>query len=207
MTNRQKIIEVATNFFATKGYEATSVNQIIAEVGIAKGTFYHYFNSKEDVMKEVIALIIDDLVDKIKVILADENLSGYEKFKRVTVVANLYESTSIDNRRIIEDIHGLRNTLFHQLSIVESIKAVAPLIAKSIEQANEEGYFNCTFPLETVEFLIVFSNGIIAEPEFVWSDEELAQKMRAFVDCGEKLLGAPAGSLNFVVEKEKLTIE
>ena len=43
---RNEILDVAQQFFYTKGYEQTSVHDIIDQIGIAKGTFYHYFGSK-----------------------------------------------------------------------------------------------------------------------------------------------------------------
>jgi AcrR family transcriptional regulator len=42
---RTEILDVAQSLFYRKGYEPTSVQDIITEIGIAKGTFYHYFSA------------------------------------------------------------------------------------------------------------------------------------------------------------------
>jgi AcrR family transcriptional regulator len=45
--------------FFTKGYAKTTVNDVLQEIGIAKGTFYYYFKSKEEVMDAVVMRFID----------------------------------------------------------------------------------------------------------------------------------------------------
>ena len=51
---RKEILSTAVTIFAEKGYEATSVDEIVEKMGIAKGTFYYYFKTKEDVFHEII---------------------------------------------------------------------------------------------------------------------------------------------------------
>ncbi len=45
---RDKLIKTAVELFYRQGYKATGINQIIAEAGVAKNTFYYYFRSKDD---------------------------------------------------------------------------------------------------------------------------------------------------------------
>ena len=68
---RKEILETAERLFLTKGYTKTTVNDILKEIGIAKGTFYHYFKSKEEVMDEIIMRIIKEDVTKAKRIVSD----------------------------------------------------------------------------------------------------------------------------------------
>ncbi len=62
---RERIIDNATELFATKGYHGTTVDEIVHATGIAKGTFYIYFHSKEELLVEVIKRLIDDTLEKI----------------------------------------------------------------------------------------------------------------------------------------------
>ncbi len=50
---REKIIAAAMRLFAKKGFDKTTVEEIVAEAGVAKGTFYLYFKSKDDLIKEI----------------------------------------------------------------------------------------------------------------------------------------------------------
>ena len=51
---RERIIDNATELFAAKGYHGTTIDEIVQATGIAKGTFYIYFDSKEELLVEVI---------------------------------------------------------------------------------------------------------------------------------------------------------
>lgn len=43
-----KILETASRLFYEQGYHVTGINQLIAEAGVAKASFYHHFSSKEE---------------------------------------------------------------------------------------------------------------------------------------------------------------
>lgn len=51
---RQYVIDVALKMFIEKGFDKVSVNDIIKATNLSKGTFYHYFNSKDDIINEFI---------------------------------------------------------------------------------------------------------------------------------------------------------
>jgi len=53
---RNEIIDTAKKLFITKGYNKSSVNDILNEIGIAKGTFYYYFASKEEGWKRSVKI-------------------------------------------------------------------------------------------------------------------------------------------------------
>ncbi|EMJ94624.1 TetR/AcrR family transcriptional regulator [Leptospira alstonii] len=58
---REDILNCASRFFFTKGYDTTSIHDIIGKLGIAKGTFYHHFNSKEELLMELIKSMSDEM--------------------------------------------------------------------------------------------------------------------------------------------------
>jgi TetR/AcrR family transcriptional regulator, transcriptional repressor for nem operon len=51
---KERIVHTATNLFSSHGYTATAIDDVISAVGITKGAFYHYFNSKEHLCEIVI---------------------------------------------------------------------------------------------------------------------------------------------------------
>lgn len=61
---RNEILNTAQTLFVTKGYMKTTINDILQAIGIAKGTFYHYFKSKEEVLDAIIERIIQADVAK-----------------------------------------------------------------------------------------------------------------------------------------------
>ncbi|MBS3737331.1 TetR/AcrR family transcriptional regulator, partial [Candidatus Bipolaricaulota bacterium] len=49
-TRKDELLEAAGELFLEEGYEDTSVNSIVESIGVSKGTFYYYFDSKQDVV-------------------------------------------------------------------------------------------------------------------------------------------------------------
>ena len=76
---KQELTKIAYKLFLTKGYENTSIDEIIKEAGIAKGTYYYYFESKEETLEEVINLILDNMVSRAKQVI-EMPLTATEKF-------------------------------------------------------------------------------------------------------------------------------
>ena len=57
---KAEIIATAESLFLAKGYANSTINDILVALNIAKGTFYHYFASKEALLDAVIARYIDE---------------------------------------------------------------------------------------------------------------------------------------------------
>jgi AcrR family transcriptional regulator len=69
---RRQLIDAATWVFARKGYRHAGISDIIARAGVARGTFYLYFKSKQDVF----LAIVNDIHSRITRALADADQSG-----------------------------------------------------------------------------------------------------------------------------------
>lgn len=58
---KQKVLESAKRLIGAKGYDNVTIDAIVADCGVAKGTFYHYFKSKEDITVYLCSIIYDEL--------------------------------------------------------------------------------------------------------------------------------------------------
>ncbi len=61
MDRKTELIEAAKDVMFEKGYTRTKISDIVAKAGVAQGTFYLYFKSKEELLVEISRLIVDDL--------------------------------------------------------------------------------------------------------------------------------------------------
>jgi len=77
---RSELIACAQEFFYTKGYESTSVRDIVDGVGVAKGTFYYYFDSKLEILEAMVDEAIRQSVALLHEIIADETLPVLQKW-------------------------------------------------------------------------------------------------------------------------------
>lgn len=77
----EEIAQAAVKLFERKGYHATSVQDIADEVGLQKGSLYHYISSKEDLLMQLAHKAIGDFNARLEKLLASE-LSGKERLHR-----------------------------------------------------------------------------------------------------------------------------
>ncbi|MDW3193690.1 MAG: TetR/AcrR family transcriptional regulator [Cytophagales bacterium] len=63
--SRQKILESSLELFGTKGYKSTTISDIVKKAGISKGLIYHYFDSKEDILKQLVDFFIEGGQEKV----------------------------------------------------------------------------------------------------------------------------------------------
>lgn len=195
---RNEILETAERLFVTKGYTKTTVNDILKEIGIAKGTFYHYFKSKEEVMDEIIMRIINKDVVKAKRIVSNPNIPVLDKLFQV-LMAQSPKSGDI-KEKMIEQFHQPNNAEMHQKSLVQSIIHVSPVLTEVLEQGIEEGIFSTPYPQETIELLISSAQVIFDEGLFQWKPEEMIRRAKAFIKMMEASVGAKEGSFDYMVE-------
>ncbi|WP_405140915.1 TetR/AcrR family transcriptional regulator [Sphaerisporangium viridialbum] len=62
---RQRLMAEATRLFADKGFESTSVQEIVAAAGVTKGAMYHYFDSKDDLLREIYARVLRMQIERL----------------------------------------------------------------------------------------------------------------------------------------------
>jgi len=79
---KNEILDMAEKLFRIKGYEKCTIMDIINEVGIAKGTFYYYFKSKEEVLDAVVLRYVDIIRNNAEEIILIENMNPVEKLMR-----------------------------------------------------------------------------------------------------------------------------
>ncbi|WP_044894691.1 TetR/AcrR family transcriptional regulator [Bacillus alveayuensis] len=79
MSRKTQIIKAAMKLFAQKGYQATSMQEIAENSGLAKGSLYNYFKSKEEIAISIFKYYYDLLFEKISKIAEDDALSAKEK--------------------------------------------------------------------------------------------------------------------------------
>ncbi|MGG3670658.1 TetR family transcriptional regulator [Bacillus cereus] len=195
---RKEILETAERLFITKGYTKTTVNDILKEIGIAKGTFYHYFKSKEEVMDEIIMRIIKADVTKAKAIVSNPNIPVLEKLFRVLMEQSPKSGDVKD--KMIEQFHQPNNAEMHQKSIAQSIIHLSPVLAEILEQGIAEGIFSTPYPQETIELLLSSAQVIFDEGLFQWKPEEMMRRVKAYIKMMEVSVGAKEGSFDYMVE-------
>ncbi|MBY0035513.1 TetR/AcrR family transcriptional regulator [Bacillus cereus group sp. MYBK15-3] len=195
---RKEILETAERLFLTKGYTKTTVNDILKEIGIAKGTFYHYFKSKEEVMDEIIMRIIKEDVTKAKRIVSNPDIRVLDKLFKILMEQS--PKSGDVKEKMIEQFHQPNNAEMHQKSLVQSIIHLSPVLTEVLEQGIEEGIFSTPYPQETIELLLSSAQVIFDDGLFQWKPEEMMRRAKAYIKMMEVSVGAKEGSFDYMIE-------
>lgn len=193
---KNEILDAADELFAQKGFDGTSTNDIIAKVGIARGTLYHHFKSKEDIMDALIDRYSIQLLGNARKCAENKSISLYERIIGVVMALKISGGSS---EEIMEHIHRPQNALMHQKIQKVIINGVPPILTEIIVEGIEQGLFNTPFPYECMEMIITYTNTVFDDEVVELSNEEQASRMQAFIFNVERLLDAESGSLSAVV--------
>ena len=100
---KNEILDTAEQLFASKGFDNTSTNDIINAIGIARGTLYHHFRSKEDILDSVIDRISETLMRNARAIAEDKSIPLMDRLtgsiKALNVESRIGEEVMIVQRK------------------------------------------------------------------------------------------------------------
>lgn len=189
---RNEILDAADELFAHKGFDGTSTNDILEKVGIARGTLYYHFKSKEDIMDALIERYNVRLLSAAQEVASDNSLPIVERIIRVVMALNISGGSS---EEIMEHIHKPQNALMHQKIQKVIINGVPPILAGIIREGIEQGMFHTPFPYECMEMVVIYATTVFDDDMIAMTNEERFSRMVAFISNVERLLGAESGSL------------
>lgn len=184
-----ELLKIAYDMFLSRGYENTSVDEIIAKAQIAKGTYYYYFPSKEKMLEDVIGMMIESEVQKARQIV-ETDIPVPQKIVGIMTAIKPAEN----EQPISEALFRPENVLMHDKIRKKLIEVIVPLLSEAVNEGVREGVFSCDNVEERVRMLLVISNDTFNERAFTERD------ISVFIDVTEKLLGADKGTMSFIYD-------
>jgi len=191
----ENILDAAEVLFFQKGYDKTTINDILESLSISKGAFYHYFKSKEEVMSAIVMRSVHEGVKQAKIIMDDKSLNVYEKILNII----LAQQPSVDDHKmqLVKQLKQINNAYMQQKSTIEIIRHLTPLLANVVEQGIEEGKFNTLYPYESIEFILAATCFLFDTSLFQHlNKEQLEYKINSTIHLIETCLGAKTGSFS-----------
>lgn len=185
---KEELLKIAYNKFVTKGYQNTSIDEIINEAKIAKGTYYYYFESKEKTLEEVINMVVEKMTNKAKKTLELE-LPLEQKF--INIILSF--KPEINEETLTEAINLPENIIMHEKINKKIIKNAVPILSQIVEEGNKQGILNCKENIpEKIKITLMLSSDLFDEGNYNENDIEI------YIDIVETLLGAKKESLSFI---------
>lgn len=191
---KNEILDAAAVLFAEKGFDETSVTDIMAAVGIAKGTLYHHFKSKEAVMDALIERQSGLILSAAGKMAGDKTLPVKERLVN-TILALHMNTEETGGEEIIHHLHKPQNALMHQKTKRIIFQQVPPILAGILQEGIDQGLFETPYPLECMEMAVCYLSSVLDDDVFELTPEQRMIKIQAFLFHMERLLGVKKGEL------------
>lgn len=194
---REELIEAAEALFLTRGYEQTSVRDIVARAGVAKGLFYYYFDSKDAVLDAIAARYIGALAGIVEAVAGRDDLDAIGKIRRIfTAILGGFGVADGGIERLATIFDRRRHGALHSRLATGFAGQVAPSLAAIFRQGVREGLFSTEHPEFVAQTLLTWAVSLHHTVDLPLDPAiSPGPTARAVEDAVERLLGAPAGSL------------
>ena len=190
---REEILDAAEKLFAAKGFDSTSTGDILDAVGIARGTLYYHFKSKEDILDGVIQRITDRLTQAAGEIVREKELPVLERLTKAIMSLNVESKIG---HEIMEQVHRPQNALMHQKMQTTLLAGINPILTELVEEGIGQGICHTRYPESVVEMTILYANTAFDELNIAeLSSEQRERKIAGFIYNLERLMGMAEGSL------------
>ena len=204
---RNQILDVAQRLVYTKGYEQMTIQDMLDDLQISKGAFYHYFDSKQAVLEALVERMGEEALHLLVPIVHDQALPALDKFQRYLATANRWK---IGQKAFFLALLRVwftdTNAIVRQKLLAIGIREIAPLLTEIIRQGVQEGVMTTTYPDqmgEVVASLAQDAGETIGALLLSFDPERAAiqraeRSVAAYTEAFERVLGVPAGSLTLV---------
>lgn len=210
---RNEILDVAQRLIYTKGYEQMTIQDILDDLQISKGAFYHYFDSKQALLEAIIERMQQEVEQILLPIVHDRKLPALEKLHRFFATVNHWKT--VRKNFFLALLHVWyqdNNAIVRQKLRTTGATWLVPWLSAIIRQGVEEGVLTTTYPdrVGEVALTLVMELGetlgrllLSFEPER--NDlPHIEDTVAVYTDALERVLGAPKGSLQ-IVDAETLS--
>jgi len=180
---KHKLVELSEALFIEKGYEATSIEDILKASGLSKGGFYHYFKSKEEVLVESMRSFAEGMLMELEPIVEAEGVSALDKLNRFMEKKLQLQSSKKDLARYFVMLTQSDFTYYKYITTITEM-FIRPFTA-ILQQGVEEGIFMVEFPRETADLLL---RAITSVPQSTYyneylDNEEASKRYKASIEA------------------------
>lgn len=203
---RDELLDTAQRLFARHGYDGTSVNRIIAELGISKGGFYHHFESKEDLVEALARRFAQATAAEADGVLRDPTMDAFSKLSAFLVTMRRHKAEHVaELRATFEPLFQIENLRLYDRTQRAVMDVVLPLLSRIIVEGVEEKTFETPDPrnaAETILHLLSGNRELMTElhntrdpGRFRALGETLLGKLHYTATVIDRILGLPEGSI------------
>ena len=207
LARRNEILDVTQRFIYTVGYEQMTIQNIIDELKISKGAFYHYFDSKQALLEALIERMSDEIFTMLQPTVDDPSILALDKLGIIFSTAVRWKTGQKAYMMALLPVWYLdENALVRQKLTAGMLGKVVPMLTQILVQGVREGTFATPFPeqIGAVVMAIIIAQGekfaelLLNADKQMYSFAEVEKIVAAYQNAIDRILGAPPGALTIM---------
>ena len=144
---KSRIVSAAWQLFYEKGYNGTTVDDIIALSGTSKGSFYYYFSSKDELLN-TLSVILDDYYEELEEKMAPE-MNNFEKLLYINYEMHCMMEEKIDIE-LLASLYATQLVTTGGSSLLNQNRKYYKLVTKIIEDGQKLGQISARMPVSAI---------------------------------------------------------
>jgi len=203
---RAELIDCAQRLFLEKGYERTTINDVIEATALSKGAFYHHFRAKEDLLEAIAARFARQAVDQTASVSDDASLDALQRLNLLLAMTREWKGEHLPElRAMFTTLLRPDNAVLYHRIVGAVFVAMAPTLTDVIEAGRAGGIFDVADATIAAEALLWLGEGrrrlVVQALEMVEAGDVkagtdlLLRRLRAEESIIDRILGLPPGSI------------
>ena len=204
---RSEILDAAQRLITSKGYERMTIQDMLSDLGMSNGAFFHYFDSKPAVLEAIVEAGQDVAEKPILALIQNPQLSALEKLQGFF---DLIDQARLAQRAMISELlpiwYADDNAIVRQKIDDLIVHRRAPLLNQIVQQGIAEGVFSLPHPAQAGEIIIALGRAMsnshaklllasLQTQDIQGCVEGIVEVYAAYMDAIERVLGAQQNSL------------
>ncbi len=191
----ERILDASTRLFIEKGYEQTSIQDILDALNLSKGGLYHHFKSKEEILDAVMQRRVQSITENMYDVIENTQAeNGREKLKKI-----LHRLCTDTQTHALDAVltSQINNPYFIASGLQTCVKQDAPITSKLIEKGVEDGSLQTTQPELCAEVFLLLLNFWVNPVLFGRSIVETKERLK-YLQTMMRLLGVDVIDDDFI---------
>ncbi len=212
ISKQNEILDCAQQLIYTKGYADMSIQDIIGELGISKGAFFHYFASKSALLEALLERTSSQGMEVVAPIADNPSLSPIQKLESIIQAGMQWKSSQKAYlMAILRAWYSDENALVRQKTLGSSVHNIGELLNRVFQEGIDQGVFHTNFPAMAGKIVYALLTQMSDSLGYILlrvnSDppgdaeaaiNEMDQVIRAYTDSMERILGAEPGTIHLI---------
>ena len=197
MVRMTEILDAAEELFYARGYHETAISDIVKSIGVAQGTFYYYFKSKDEILEALINRRISEFSHTLEQISVSSTLNPLEKLEKI--IQTLLCAIRFKDGLLFGFLYDDRTLHLLDKLAQQGMKVLAPFWQKIFEEGIHQKAFQIDYPILAVNFV----NNVLSTLFQAIYERLPAEMLQAHAKMTSvllaRILGLPEGSVHITL--------